>query len=122
MINTHLAGPGPPCGPSYPSRRQDPVSEPIPDPLWWLGTEGKKIKWDQGPALWELLWQVSKGRGKDVPGGGWADGQEARVRKQPPGSRGFTTADPSCSHFSLRVPTCDPNAAAFRTERRALSS
>lgn len=55
MINTHLAGPGPPCCLSYPSRRQDLVFEPIPDHLWWLGTEGKKSKWDQGPALWELL-------------------------------------------------------------------
>lgn len=42
---------------------------------------------------------MSTRRGK---GGGWADGQKARVRKQPQDYLGFIKADPISSHFSLK--------------------
>lgn len=78
---------------------QDLVFEPIPDPLWWLGTKGLK---KNGTRV--LLSRSSFDRcpwAEERRGWARSEGQKARVRKQPQGFLGFIKADPISSHFSL---------------------
>lgn len=54
--------------------------------------------------------------------GGWADGQKARVRKQPQGYLRFIKAPQFPPVSRLKVPTCNPYSTALKAKRRAPSA